>query len=61
MTTAALAGLGALAPGASGAVEVAVLIAANAAATLLRYVLLRLWVFGPAPAPPRTGGPRRPS
>jgi putative flippase GtrA len=47
LTTAALAGLDALAPDASRAVEVAVLVAANAAATLLRYVLLRLWVFGP--------------
>ncbi|MFT3865297.1 MAG: glycosyltransferase family 2 protein [Solirubrobacterales bacterium] len=47
LTTIALAGLGALAPGASQAVEVAVLVLANAAATLLRYWLLRLWVFGP--------------
>ncbi|HYZ36354.1 MAG TPA: GtrA family protein, partial [Pseudonocardiaceae bacterium] len=30
------------------AVEVAILIAANAAATLLRFVLLRRWVFRPA-------------
>jgi glycosyltransferase involved in cell wall biosynthesis len=49
LTTAALAGLDALAPDASRAVEVAVLVAANAAATLLRYFLLRLWVFGPRP------------
>ena len=47
LTTAALAGLGALAPGASQAVEVAVLVLANLATTLLRYFLLRLWVFGP--------------
>jgi glycosyltransferase involved in cell wall biosynthesis len=47
LTTLALAALGALAPGASQAVEVAVLVLANAAATLLRYWLLRLWVFGP--------------
>jgi glycosyltransferase involved in cell wall biosynthesis len=47
LTTVALAGLDALAPDASRAVEVAVLVAANAAATLLRYWLLRLWVFGP--------------
>jgi putative flippase GtrA len=47
LTTVALAGLEALAPGASRAVEVTVLVLANAAATLLRYVLLRLWVFGP--------------
>jgi putative flippase GtrA len=56
LTTVALAGLGALAPGASHAVEVAVLVAANAAATLLRYFLLRLWVFGP-----RAGAPGRPA
>ncbi|HTT95033.1 MAG TPA: dolichyl-phosphate beta-glucosyltransferase [Solirubrobacterales bacterium] len=53
LTTGALAALGALAPGASQAVEVGVLVAANAAATLLRYWLLRLWVFGP-----RAGGGR---
>jgi putative flippase GtrA len=50
LTTLALAGLGALAPGASQAIEVAVLILANLAATLLRYFLLRLWVFGPRAA-----------
>jgi putative flippase GtrA len=50
LTTLALAGLEALAPGASKAVEVAVLVAANAAATVLRYWLLRLWVFGPRAA-----------
>lgn len=50
LTTGALAGLGALAPGASRGVEVTVLVAANAAATLLRYWLLRLWVFGPREA-----------
>jgi putative flippase GtrA len=54
LTTLALAALGALAPGAPQAVEGAVLIAANAAATLLRYFLLRLWVFGP-----RSGSGRR--
>jgi glycosyltransferase involved in cell wall biosynthesis len=47
LTTLALAGLGALAPGSSQAVEAAVLVLANLAATLLRYLLLRLWVFGP--------------
>jgi glycosyltransferase involved in cell wall biosynthesis len=55
LTTLALTALGTLAPGASHAVEVAVLICANAAATLLRYFLLRLWVFGP-----RAGGAGRP-
>jgi putative flippase GtrA len=47
LTTLALAALGALAPGADQAVELLVLVIANAAATLLRYWLLRLWVFGP--------------
>jgi glycosyltransferase involved in cell wall biosynthesis len=47
LTTGALAGLDALAPHASRAIEVAVLVVANLAATLLRYFLLRLWVFGP--------------
>ena len=47
LTTGSLMALGALAPGASGAVEVGVLVLANGAATLLRYFLLRLWVFGP--------------
>ncbi|HEY5333795.1 MAG TPA: glycosyltransferase [Solirubrobacterales bacterium] len=52
LTTLALAALGGLAPGASHGVEVAVLIFANAAATMLRYWLLRLWVFGPRAAVP---------
>jgi putative flippase GtrA len=47
LTTGSLMALGALAPGASAAIEVGVLVLANAAATLLRYFLLRLWVFGP--------------
>ncbi|MGH2939897.1 MAG: dolichyl-phosphate beta-glucosyltransferase [Solirubrobacterales bacterium] len=55
LTTVALAGLDALAPRASRAVEVAVLVVANAAATLLRYFLLRLWVFGPPGAASRPG------
>jgi putative flippase GtrA len=55
LTTVALAGLEALAPGASRGVEVAVLVLANAAATLLRYVLLRLWVFGPRAGAPGQG------
>jgi glycosyltransferase involved in cell wall biosynthesis len=57
LTTVALAGLGALAPGASQGVEVTVLVTANAAATLLRYWLLRLWVFGPRGAAPGQQGP----
>jgi glycosyltransferase involved in cell wall biosynthesis len=49
LTSAALALLAAWAPGASALVETAVLIVANGLATLLRYLLLRLWVFGPRP------------
>ncbi len=49
LTSLALLGLEALAPGAPRAVELGVLVLANAAATLLRYFLLRLWVFGPGP------------
>jgi putative flippase GtrA len=55
LTTVALAGLEALAPNASRGIEVAVLVLANAAATLLRYVLLRLWVFGPRGGAPGQG------
>ncbi|HUC01003.1 MAG TPA: hypothetical protein VMS11_14375 [Solirubrobacterales bacterium] len=63
----ALAGLAleALAP----AVELGVLFLANAAATALRHLLLRIWVFGPgqgagqlqgwAPCPPRPSTTRR--
>jgi putative flippase GtrA len=47
LTTLALAALGRLVPNASQGVEVAVLVLANAVATVLRYFLLRLWVFGP--------------
>jgi putative flippase GtrA len=56
LTTGSLALLGGLAPGASQAVEVAVLVVANGAATALRYWLLRLWVFGPRGGAP---GPRK--
>jgi putative flippase GtrA len=56
LTTLALAALGGLAPRASQGVEVAVLILANAAATVLRYFLLRLWVFGPRAAAGRAPG-----
>jgi putative flippase GtrA len=44
ITTGAAALLGAVAPHASRLVELTVLIAANAVATLLRFVLLRAWV-----------------
>jgi putative flippase GtrA len=51
LTSGSLAVLHALAPGASKAAELALLIAANAAATLLRFVLFRGWVFRSPTAP----------
>jgi len=48
LTSASLALVRHFAPGAPAGVELAVLVAANAAATALRYLLLRLWVFGPS-------------
>ncbi|MDM7855262.1 glycosyltransferase [Cellulomonas sp. MW4] len=45
LTSASLAALHAVAPGASRAVELVVLVVANLAATVLRFVLLRGWVF----------------
>ncbi len=53
LTTGSLAGLHALAPQASRAVEVAALVAANLVATALRFLLLRHWVFGRGAARPR--------
>jgi putative flippase GtrA len=47
LTSGALAALSALAPGASHGVELAVLVAANAVATLARFLLFRAWVFDP--------------
>ncbi|HET6257110.1 MAG TPA: glycosyltransferase [Pseudonocardia sp.] len=45
LTTGALAALAAWAPGASGAVELLVLVLANALATVLRFVAFRSWIF----------------
>ena len=45
LTSGSLAVLHAAAPGASRTAELALLVAANAAATLLRFVLFRGWVF----------------
>ena len=60
LTTGALALLGHLAPGASQAVELVAIIAANAVATVLRFVLFRVWVFRPrtalVPSAPVTEG-----
>ena len=47
LTTVAVAGLHLLAPNTSHGTELAVLVGANAAATILRFVLMRLWVFNP--------------
>jgi putative flippase GtrA len=46
LTASALFGLHVLAPNASELAEVAVLVAANVAATLVRFVLFRAWIFG---------------
>ncbi|MHA6781160.1 glycosyltransferase [Pseudonocardia saturnea] len=51
LTTGALALLAAAAPGAGAAVELAVLVAANALATLLRFVAFRTWIFRTAGVP----------
>ncbi|BCB87472.1 bifunctional glycosyltransferase family 2/GtrA family protein [Phytohabitans suffuscus] len=45
LTSGALAALSAVAPGAGRAVELTVLVAANLGATLLRFLLMRAWVF----------------
>jgi putative flippase GtrA len=49
LTSGSLAALGALSPGAPRAAELAVLVVANLAATVLRFVLFREWVFGRTP------------
>lgn len=51
LTTGAVAGLHLLAPNASHGTELAVLVGANAAATVIRFVLMRLWVFNPRRRP----------
>jgi hypothetical protein len=48
LTACAVALLHAAAPGASHAAELAVLLLASVAATALRYVALRFWVFARA-------------
>jgi putative flippase GtrA len=52
ITSMALAALAAVVPRPSRAVEVAVLIAANLIAAVVRFVLYRSWVFRPRQAPP---------
>jgi putative flippase GtrA len=51
LTSGTLALLHALAPGASRFAEVLLLLAANALATLVRFVLMRGWVFRTRPVP----------
>ena len=50
LTTGALALLGHLVPDAGRTVELAVIVLANAVATVLRFVLFRVWVFRPRAA-----------
>ena len=45
LTSVSLAALTALAPDAARWIEVAVLVTANVAATLVRFLLFRSWVF----------------
>ncbi len=47
ITTASIAVLGAVAPSHGRAIELAVLVAANALATVVRFVLLRTWIDRP--------------
>ncbi len=52
LTSGSLALLGLAAPGTPRAVELAVLVVANLGATVLRFLLLRGWVFGARPPTP---------
>lgn len=54
LTTGSLALLGVLAPGVHTAVEVAVIVAANLVATVVRFVLFRSWVFRRPGSPVRS-------
>jgi putative flippase GtrA len=57
ITSASLAVLNVVAPGAPHAIEVAILVAANAAATLVRFLLLRLALDRSRPRGPATAQP----
>jgi putative flippase GtrA len=57
LTSGSLWGLHAATATPSRTAEVAVLLTANAAATLLRFVLFRGWVFRSAPTPPASDVP----
>ena len=61
LTSGSLALLGAVAPTASHGVELTVLVVANLAATVLRFVLLRQWVFQPRATVRRTAQPALPA
>jgi len=56
LTSGALAALTLAAPTAPHAAELAVLVVANLVATLVRFLLLRRWVFAPRVPAARTGG-----
>ncbi len=56
ITTASVTALGSIAPGAGHIVELAVLIASNALATLARFVLLRAWIDRPRHLTPAPSG-----
>jgi putative flippase GtrA/glycosyltransferase involved in cell wall biosynthesis len=47
LSTAALAVVGVVAPGASHLVELGALVGANALSTVVRFLLMRVWVFNP--------------
>ena len=54
LTSGSLAVLHALAPSPARAVEIAVLVTANLMATVLRFVAMRVWMFGPRTTPEET-------
>ncbi|MFD5713280.1 glycosyltransferase [Streptomyces pharetrae] len=56
LTSGSLAALHHTAPGAAPGTELAVIVAAGLTATLLRFLLLRSWVFAARPARRTTGG-----
>lgn len=57
LTSASIAALGFVAPSASHAIEVVILVAANAAATVVRFLVLRLALDRSRPRGPRTAQP----
>jgi putative flippase GtrA len=61
LTSGALAGLHALTPTPGRSTELAALVTANALATLLRFLLLRGWVFHTRAAPSPAPGPATPA